>query len=80
MDIQAFLAIGIIGVIMSLVIEFIKKKFSSKPLVTKGITVALAVVLGTVYYFLSTTVYFASVLGILGVASTVYAFFLKKSK
>lgn len=71
-----FLAIPIVATGMSMAINAMK---DAMPEVSpKFLTVLMALVLGTVYYYLSGTSYFVSVLGILGAASTVYGLFLKE--
>lgn len=75
---ETFLGIGIVGVAISLLIQFIKNKLGTDTMATKAMTVIIALLAGTTYYFLSTTGYWPSVLGILTTASTFYAFFLKK--
>lgn len=77
MDISSFLQIGIVGVALSTVVQVIKTQFGTDSLATKGITLFLAVILGAVVYFLWGTPVFAAIVGVLGVASTFYAFFLK---
>ena len=77
MEIATFLEIGIVGIGLSLIIQFIKAKFGTESLTTKGLTVGLAVAAGTVWVLFSGAAWFATVLGILAAASTFYAFFLK---
>lgn len=78
MEINEFIGIAIVGTGLSILIDLIKAKFGTDATKTKLLTVVLAVVLGTAYHFASHTVYWQSVLSILGVASTFYAFFLRK--
>ena len=75
---ETFLGIGIVGVAISLLIQFVKNKLGTDTMATKAMTVLIALLAGTAYYFLSATSYWASVLGVLTAASTFYAFFLKK--
>ena len=79
MDITTFLAIGIVGVVASLIIEAITRYANTKPLTSKVIAVAVALVLGTGYYFASQATWWTTVLSVLGVASTVYALFFNKN-
>ena len=44
---------------------------------TKAITVGLALVVGMTIYFLKDTSYWETIIGVLGSASVVYAFFIK---
>jgi len=75
---ENFLEIGIIGVIASAIMEAIKKYVGTEGLLNKGLTIALALSLGGIYFAFSNTAYWQSVVGILAVASTFYAFLLKK--
>lgn len=80
MDIQEFLGIGIVGVAASVLIEVITRYAGSKPLTAKVLSVGVALVLGTAYFFVRQTVWFPTVLGILAISSTVYALFFNKNK
>lgn len=73
------LQITIVGVIASGIMEFIKSKFDPSSMQSKASIVGISIVLGTIYWFIKDTSLYIAVLGILGVASTVYAFFIKKS-
>lgn len=77
MEINDFLGIGIIGVALSVFIEGIKIKYGPTSLTTKVITLLLALGVGTLYVLLSSADWWTTVLGILGAASAVYAFFFK---
>ena len=72
-----FLGISIVGVVLSGLVEFIKSKFKTKPLVTKALVVGLSVVVGGLFVLLSGTPLWTTILGILAAASTVYALFFK---
>ncbi|MDE2105251.1 MAG: hypothetical protein KGL39_48950 [Patescibacteria group bacterium] len=74
MDIQTFLAIGIVGVVCSLIVEAITRYFSTKPLTSKLVSAVTCLVIGTGFYFASHATWWATVLGVLAAASTVYAF------
>lgn len=78
MDVNDLLGIGIVGVILSLVIQWLKGVFGTDTLATKAITVALSLVIAGLFVWVRETVYWTTVLAVLGVASTFYAFFLKK--
>jgi DMSO reductase anchor subunit len=77
MDIQNFLAIAVVGVFLSLIIELVTKKISN-PSLTKLITLVLAIVVAGVFVWVKNTPYFQTVIVVLGTASTVYGFFLNK--
>jgi hypothetical protein len=79
MSLTDFLAIGIVGVALSLFIQVVKGKFGGSSGRTKLITLGLAVVVGTGYTLLRETAIFQTVLEVLASASTVYAFFFKPS-
>lgn len=73
MNISDFLNIGIIGAFLSVIIEMIQRIFGTGSAATKSISILLAVGIGSAYYFLSTTPWWPSVLGVLAASSTVYA-------
>lgn len=77
MDLTNFLGIAIVGTALSIALEWITKSFGATG--SKLITVGLSILVGGVYYFLSSTPWWGSILGVLGTASTVYALFIKKS-
>jgi len=79
-NITDFLAISIVGVALSLLIEVIQAKFATRKNLTKLITIALAIAVGSVYYFVRETSYWQTILGVLTAASTVYAFFFSNKK
>lgn len=71
------LQIGIIGVVLSGVVQWIKLKYGPTSLTTKLIIVGFSVAISGVYYFLKDTLFWQTALAILGIASTVYALFIK---
>lgn len=77
MDIQEFLAIAVVGAIMSVVIELLMKNVSN-PLVSKLVTAVFAIIVAGLYVWVRSTPYFETVILVLGTASTVYGFFLNK--
>jgi hypothetical protein len=77
-NVTDFVGVGIVGVVLSLVIEWAKTKFGTETNTTKAITIGLSVVVGLVYVYFRTTTWWTTILTILGVASTVYALVLKK--
>lgn len=80
MSIDNFLAIGIVGVFLSLTIQIIKKVFGTSNSKTKVITIVLSIAVGSFYYFLKDTIYWQTIVGVLAAASTVYALFFNNVK
>lgn len=77
MEISAFLGIGIVGALLSLVVEYIKAK-SVDELNLRTLVIALSLVVGSMYWVVAGTVYYETVIGVLASASTVYALFFNK--
>jgi hypothetical protein len=77
-SITDILAIPIVGIILSLIVDYLKIKFQTSSMGDKTITVFLSVVLGVLYYFARDTQVLVNIIGVLAAASTFYAFFLKK--
>lgn len=73
-SLMALLEIGIVGSLLSLAIQAIQDKFGAQGNVTKLIAITGSIALGTLYWFLAGTEIWTAVLGVLGAASTVYAF------
>lgn len=78
MGIQEFAAIGIVGALISLLIQMLKGRYGTDSTSTKLLTIALAIGFGSFYVLVRDTQYFQTVLTILGSSSTIYALFLKK--
>ena len=76
MNITEFLAIGIVGAVLSMVFQYFK---TTSGLKAKLWTVGLSLAVGGVYVWIRDTVYWETVVGILASASTVYALFIKGS-
>lgn len=76
-DPSELLSIGIVGVGLSTLIEYIKNKYGTTSGTTKALTIVLALVVGGLYFWIRSTPFWLPVLGVLTVSSTVYAFFLK---
>lgn len=76
---EEFLVIPVVGALMSFLIQSIKNKFGDTSMSTKILTVVLSIVVGAGYSFARNTVYWTTILTVLGSASTVYALFLKPS-
>lgn len=80
MEINDFLSIGIVGVALSLVMEWIKAKFETSPFGSKVLVLGLSLAIGAVFYFLNGTVYWQAFIGVLGTATVVWAFLLNNGK
>jgi hypothetical protein len=78
MEITAFLSISIVGVILSFIIDVLKVKLNTTSTGTKALTAILALVIAGLFWWLASTPYIQSVATVLGMASTAYAFLLKK--
>lgn len=78
MEITDFVAIAIVGAILSTVIQMIKGRWGNDSNNTKLITIALAIGVGGLYVAIRDTAYFQTVVGVLASASTVYSLLLKK--
>lgn len=76
-SLESFLQIGIVGAFLAAVVQVIKIKFGTTGTVTKLLTVALALVIASAYYFLQGTEILTAFVQILAIASTIYAFLLK---
>lgn len=76
-SVNVLLQLSIVGVVLSFIIELIKGKFGPTSAQTKGLTIALAVLLGAFVYFTFGTPFWFATVGVLGAASVFYAFFLK---
>ncbi len=77
-DINDFLAISIVGGMLSIAFELIKKWLPDSSDYKKLAILTLSVGVGTGYWALRQTPYLETVIGVLAAASTVYAFLLKK--
>ncbi len=80
MEINNFLEIAIVGAALSLLIEWITNKWGSSSAQAKGIAIVASIVVGGLYWFLSGTAVWQSILGVLAAASTVYALFFSGKK
>jgi len=72
-----FLGIAIVGVVASLIIEGINRKFKLDSFGAKMATVGVAILVGGIYFLFQDTIWWQTMLGVLSAASVVYAFFLK---
>ena len=77
MDIMTFLGFAIVGGLLSAVIKMIKEKWGINGNKTKLLTDVLAIVVGTVFYWVSNQAWVDSVVGVLSASSTVYALLIK---
>ena len=77
MQIQDILSISILGIGLSLVMEFIKAKLGTSSIGSKVAVVTLSVLIGAVYFFFRETNIFANIIGVLAISSTVYALIVK---
>lgn len=76
--VQQVVNIGIIGTAVSLTMELIKNKFGVKSNKSIAIVIGLSLASGAFVYFFSNTPYWLAFLGVLGVASTFYALFIRE--
>lgn len=78
MEINDFLAITVVGAGLSLAIDSLKNKYGTQGWATKTVVLLMSVMIGGLYVWLRQTSYFQTVLVVLGAASVVYSFLLKK--
>lgn len=78
MEISAFLSIAMVGAILSFVVDFLKVKLRTTPAGSKALVAIFSIVIAGLFWWLQSTPYLQTVLTVLGMASTVYAFFLKR--
>lgn len=71
--VETFLSIGIVGAALSWGIQWIQDRWGVEGAQTKAISIVGSVVLGGLVWFLQGTAVWASILGVLASASTVYA-------
>jgi hypothetical protein len=77
MNITDFLAIAVVGAILSVVVQIIKQAFGTESNTTKLITIALALIVGGLYVWIRSTPYFETAILVLTSASAVYALVMK---
>lgn len=80
MQINDFLGIAIVGVIISFLVEVIKARYSTKPNTSKALTIGLALGLGISYAVIRETPYYQPVLGALAASSAVWALILRSTE
>lgn len=76
--ISQFLSISIVGVVLSGLIAWLKNALGTTGNTTKVLTAILACIVAGAFVWLQSTPYIQTVVTVLGVASTVFAFFIKK--
>lgn len=72
---ESFLSIGIVGVALSIGIQWLQDRYGVEGIETKIISVVGSVILGGAVWFLQGTAIWASITGVLAAASTVYAMY-----
>lgn len=80
MDINNFLAIMIVGALLSAMVQYIQAWLVIDSPQTKVVTIILSIILASIYVWVQSTPWFNTLVLILGTASTIYAFFLKTEK
>ena len=73
-----FMGILVVGTLISLFVQWVKAKLGTSSLGTKLVTIGLSILIGGVYFLFRETAWYATMLGILTAASTVYALILKQ--
>ena len=73
-----FIAIGIVGVVVSFVIEWAKNKYGEEN--ARLITIGLSILVGIAYWYLSNTEVWKAILGILAAATVMYQYCIKLAK
>lgn len=71
--VESFMSIGIVGVALSFGIQWAQNKWGVEGAQTKAMAIAFSVILGGGVWFFQGTAIWASMLGVLASASTVYA-------
>jgi hypothetical protein len=74
MNVTDFLGIGIVGGLLSLATQFIKSKMSTNENGAKFLTIGLSIFVGGVYVVFRDTIWWQTMIGVLGAATTVYSF------
>lgn len=75
--VMSFLSIGIVGAALSYGTQWLQDKFGVEGRETQIIAIVGSILLGAAIWFLQGTAIWASILGVLAAASTVYAFVFK---
>lgn len=75
MEITDIIGIGLVGTLVSSIIQLIKNTFGVDSLTSKILVIMLSIVLGTIYFFLRDTAFLGTVVAILMVSQTIYGLF-----
>lgn len=75
---QEFLQLGVVGIALSFLVQYIKDTWGTESNTTRALTILLSVVLGAGYFFLEGTAIWLAMVSILGSATTFYALFIRK--
>ena len=75
--VESFLSIGIVGAALSYGVQWLQDKYGVDGNETRIISIAGSIVFGAAVWFLQGTAVWASILGVLAAASTVYAMYFK---
>ena len=78
--VEALLSIGIVGVALSTAIQWLQAKYGVEGAETRAIAIVGSIVLGGFVWFFQGTEMWASMLGVLASASTVYAMFFSGAR
>jgi len=68
----------IIGVAVSAIVQFLKKKYGTESNQTMVIVIGLSILAGSLYFFIKDSGYFENILTILAFAGATYTYVLKK--
>lgn len=77
MELNDFIAIGIVGAALSLLVEVVKERFKDG-FASRTIVIISSLIIGGLYVWVRSTPYYETVLIVLASASTFYGFFLAK--
>lgn len=77
MNVTDFVSIGVVGAVLSIAFQYLKSP-NFTAMQSKLLVVVLSILVGGAYFLLRDTSWWATILGVLGSASTVYALFLKE--
>ena len=80
MQLNDFIAIPIVGIVVSAITEGITRLAQTKPLASKFIAAGVSLVAGIGYFFANGTAWWAGFILILGTASAFWSIFLTSNK
>ena len=80
MEITDFIAIPIVGIVVSAIVEGITRLAETEPLASKFVAIGVSLIAGIGYYFAQGTSWWASAILILGTASAFWSIFLTSNK